>query len=110
MVTTLSGQASVARPSLPQPLPLRFKDDVFERDRISTAEKCLVRVLLGGKAIATVRELSELTITEESGRSSIKLSSGKIAVGVAQRRMRPDERLAVRPCCQRVETCIGDKT
>ncbi len=35
VVTTLSGRASVARPFLSQPLPL-IKDDVFERNRIST--------------------------------------------------------------------------
>ncbi len=35
-MTTLTGQATVARAALPQPLPLRFKDDVFGHARIST--------------------------------------------------------------------------
>ncbi len=96
IVTTLSGQASVARAALPQPLPLRFKDDVFEKDRISTAEKSIVRVLLRGKALVTVRELSVLTITEETGRSTVDLASGKIAVGVARQRMRPGEVIEIR--------------
>jgi hypothetical protein len=64
VVTTLAGMVTVARATLPAPLPLRFKDDVFIRDHIVTAEKSVVRVLLGGKALVTVRELSSLTINE----------------------------------------------
>jgi hypothetical protein len=96
VVTTLSGQATVARAALPQPRPLRFKDDVFEKDRISTAEKSIVRVLLAGKALVTVRELSALTVTEQAGRSTVELASGKIAVGVARQRMRPGEVIEIR--------------
>ena len=96
VVTTLTGHADVTRATLSQPLVLKFKDDVFERDRIATAEKSIVRVLLGGKAIVTVRELSVLTITEEPGRATIDLTSGKIAVAVAKQRMRPGESLDVR--------------
>ena len=47
VVTTLAGQATVARAALASPVPLRFKDDVFLRDRIATAERSVVRVLLG---------------------------------------------------------------
>ena len=96
VVTTLAGTATVARATLPSPQPLRFKDDVFVRDRISTAEKSIVRVLLGGKALVTVRELSALTITEETGRSIVDLSAGKIAMGVVRRRMRPGEVIEIR--------------
>ncbi|HEV8532410.1 MAG TPA: hypothetical protein VGT00_13410, partial [Methylomirabilota bacterium] len=69
VVTTLQGQASVARASAPGTLPLKFKDAVFDRDRIQTGEESLVKVLMGGKAIVTVRELSVLTITEELGKT-----------------------------------------
>ncbi len=96
VVTTLTGRADVTRATLSQPLLLKFKDDVFERDRITTAEKSIMRVLLGGKAIVTVRELSVLTITDEAGRATIDLTSGKIAVAVAKQRMRPGETLDVR--------------
>jgi hypothetical protein len=96
VVTTLAGNATVARAALPGPQPLRFKDDVFLRDRISTAERSIVRVLLGGKALVTVRELSALTITENVGRSTIDLSSGKIAMGVLRQRMRPGEVIEIR--------------
>ncbi len=96
VVTTLTGTATVARPTLPQPLPLQFKDDVFEKDRISTAEKSLVRVLLGGKAIVTVRELSVLTITEDLGRAEVNLQSGKIALAAAKQRLKPGESIIIR--------------
>ncbi len=96
VVTTLTGQATLARTALPEPLILRFKDDVFERDRISTAEKSIVRVLLGGKAIVTVRELSVVTIIEEPGRATVDLTSGKIGLSVAKQRMRPGESLEIR--------------
>jgi hypothetical protein len=96
VISTLSGQATVARVPLPQPVPLRFKDNVYVDDRISTAERSTVRVLLGGKALVTVRELSVLTIAEEVGRSTINLTSGKIAVGVAHQRMNPGEVIEIR--------------
>ena len=96
IVSTISGQATVARVSLPQPQPLQFKDSVFDRDRISTAENSTVKVLMGGKALVTVRELSVLTITEELNRSTVDLQSGKIALGVLQQKMRPGEAIEVR--------------
>lgn len=37
----------VARPVLPQPGPLKFKDDVFLQDRIATRENSVARLLLG---------------------------------------------------------------
>ena len=96
VVTTLAGTVTVARATLPAPQPLRFRDDVFMRDHIATAEKSVVRVLLGGKALVTVRELSSLTIKEETGRSTVDLTSGKIAMGVVRQRMRPGEVIEIR--------------
>lgn len=95
IVTTLSGRATVARPSLAHPQPLRFKDALFVRDRIDTAERSLMRVLLGGKALITVRELSTLMITEAAGIETLRLSEGKLAIGVARSRMRPGELLEI---------------
>jgi hypothetical protein len=96
VVTTLNGRATVVRTALPEPLPLKFRDDVFMRDRISTAEKSLVRVLLGGKALVTVRELSTLTITEQAGRATVELDAGKIALGVLRSRMVPGDVVEIR--------------
>jgi FecR-like protein len=96
VVTTLDGRANVARPTLTTPLALKFKDDVFGRDKISTQENSLVRVLLGGKAILTVRELSEVTITEDAGRAVVSLPDGKVVLAVAKQRMRPGESIEIR--------------
>src|SRR4029453_1237629 len=96
VVTTLDGRANVARPTLTTPLALKFKDDVVGRDKISTQENSLVRVLLGGKAILTVRELSEVTITEDAGRAVVTLPDGKVVLAVAKQRMRPGESIEIR--------------
>jgi len=96
VVTTLSGQATVARAALPAPMALKFKDDVFGRDRISTAENSLLRVLLGGKALVTVRELSVFTVTEDAGRSVVDLDSGKVAFGLNPQLLRPGQTYEIR--------------
>jgi FecR protein len=97
VVTTLTGQATVARSvPAPQSLPLHFKDDVFGRDRIATGEQSLVRLLLGGKALVTVRELSTFTITEDAQRAVIDLQNGKIGVAAARQLFKPGERLEIR--------------
>jgi hypothetical protein len=95
VVTTIQGEATVSRAVSTSPLPLKFRDSIFEKDRINTGEKSIVKVLMGGRAIVTVRELSVLTITEEVGRTVVNLESGKIAVGVAKQRMKPGETLEV---------------
>jgi hypothetical protein len=95
VVTTMQGQATVVRLASTTALPLRFRDSIFERDKINTAENSIVKVLMGGKAIVTVRELSVLTITEDLGKTTINLESGKIAVAVARQRMKPGDRLEV---------------
>src|SRR6266850_7142875 len=95
IVTTVQGQATVAHAASSSTVPLKFRDSIFERDRINTAENSIVKVLMGGRAVVTVRELSVLTITEDLGRTTINLESGKIAVAVAKQRMQPGEKLEV---------------
>src|SRR5262249_18707951 len=79
-----------------QPVALKFKDDVFVNDRVVTGDHSLARLLLGGKAVVTVRERSALTITEVPGRSTVDLDSGKVAVAVAKDKMRPGEQVEVK--------------
>jgi hypothetical protein len=95
VVTTVVGPVTVARASLP-PEPLKFKDDVFVRDRVTTGEDAFTRILLGGKVIITARERSTLTITETPDLSTINLTSGRIAVAVEKSRMKPGERVDIR--------------
>jgi hypothetical protein len=96
VVTTLHGTATVVRASAPEPAPLRFRDDVFVRDRIVTGERSTVRILLGGKAVVTVRERSTVTISETPATSTVQVDAGKIAVAVARERMRPGESVEIR--------------
>ena len=95
VVTTVIGPVTVARSSLP-PEPLKFKDDVFVRDRVTTGEDAITRILLGGKVIVTARERSTLTITEVPGLSTIHLTGGRIAVAVEKSRMKAGERVDIR--------------
>lgn len=96
VVTTLQGTATVARASAPRPMPLKFKDEIFVQDRITTGEDSVARILLGGKAIVTVRERSVLTITEVPGESTIEVGIGKIALAVVKERMKPGESIQIR--------------
>jgi FecR protein len=91
VVTTLRGDATVARVSLAQPLALRTRDDVLLHDRITTREHSLVHVLLRDRALLTVRELSVLSITEGAARAMVDLRSGKVGLVVARNLMRPGD-------------------
>jgi hypothetical protein len=96
VVTTLLGSATVARATAPAPAPLKFRDEVFVQDRIVTGESSTVRILLGGKAVITVRERSTLTISETPTTSTVEVGTGKIALAVAKDRMRPGESVEIK--------------
>jgi hypothetical protein len=96
VVTTLEGKVTVARASSSEPTPLKFRDDVFVRDRIATGQNAFARILLGGKAVVTVREFSAVTITEAPGVATVDVGSGRVAVAVASERMQPGELVEVR--------------
>ena len=96
VVTTVHGTATVSRASLSQPVPLKFKDDVFAQDRVSTGDDSVARILLGGRAIVTVRERSSLTITEVPHVSTIDVGVGRAAIAVAKERMKPGETIEIR--------------
>src|SRR5882762_6548062 len=95
VVTTLEGHVTVTRVTL-APQPLQFKDDVFFNDAVTTGDQSIARMLLGGKAVVTVRERSTLTITEVPGKATIGLDAGKIALAVAKDKMRPGESIEIR--------------
>jgi hypothetical protein len=96
VVTTLEGNVTARRVALPDPVPLKFKDDIFLQDQVVTGDKSLVRMLLGGKAVVTVRERSLITITEVPGKSTIDLESGKFSLVIAREKMRPGEEILIR--------------
>jgi hypothetical protein len=96
VVSTLQGTVRATRTTVPQPLDLKFKDEVFYQDRITTGDQSVARILLGGKALVTIRERSTLTITEEPNRTTVGLESGKIGLAVARDRMTPNESVQIR--------------
>src|SRR3989442_4799986 len=96
IATAVTGQVTVSQAVSAAPQRLNFKDEVFYRDRISTAARSLARLLLGKKALVTVRELSELQLIDQVGTSTVQLASGKIAIIVARQRMQPGETVEIR--------------
>jgi len=94
-VTALAGQGVVFHAALLEPQDLKIQDGVFLRDRIETREQSVVRVLLGGKATVTVRELSTLTITEDSTRSTVELHGGKLALQVNKAMMQSGDEVRI---------------
>jgi FecR-like protein len=96
VVTTLEGSVTVTRASLPQPAPLKFKDDIFVRDRVATGKDSVARILLGGRAVVTVREHSAVTITEAPGVATVDVAAGRVAVAVAREKMRQGDLVQVK--------------
>src|SRR5262245_59756450 len=96
VVTATQGQSTVTRPAVARPLPVKVKDSALARDRIDTQENSIVRLLLGGKAVITVRELAVFTVTEETGRVAVDMKSGKLALGVAKQLLKPGEAVEIR--------------
>ncbi|MBI2217236.1 MAG: FecR domain-containing protein [Candidatus Rokubacteria bacterium] len=95
VVTTAQGQVTLARASAP-PAPLKFREDVLVRDRITTGEHSLARILFGGRAVVTVSERSMLTVTDSNVTSVIEMGRGRLALAVARERMAPGASIEIR--------------
>src|SRR5262245_9667033 len=91
VVTTLEGNVTAVRAVMPQPVLLKFRDDVFLQARVVTGDQSFARLLLGGKAVISIRGRSAVTITDVTARSTVEIESGKIALSVARDRMVPGE-------------------
>lgn len=96
VVTTLEGHVTVMRAALTEPVPLRFKDDIFVKDRIATGGSSAARILLAGRAVVTIREHSVVTITEVPGVSTVDVVAGRAAVAVAREKMRAGDLVEVK--------------
>jgi len=96
IATIIEGDVTARRAAAPKPVALKFRDDVLLRDTITTAERSLARLLLGGKATVTVRERSQLTVTEAPGASLVEVGKGKIGLALAPGRMRPGDVVQIR--------------
>jgi hypothetical protein len=96
VVTTLQGNVTVARAALAEPAALKFRDDIFVSDRIASGKNGIARILLGGRAVVTIREHSVVTITELPGVATVDLVSGRAAVAVARERMQAGDVVELR--------------
>jgi hypothetical protein len=100
VVTALEGTATATRASTAQPVSLAQKDAVFVRDRIATRERSLAQLLLGDKALVTMREWSSLTINEAPRTATVELGLGRLAIAVAKDKMRYGDTVEIRtPNC-----------
>ena len=100
VVAALEGTVTATRASLPLPVPLARRDAVFLRDRIATRERSFAQLLLGGKALVTVREWSALTVNEVPSTATVELGLGRLAIAVAKDKMRPGDTVEIRtPNC-----------
>ena len=84
VITLLQGPVTVTRASAHEPAPLQLRDGVFADEQIRTGENGFARILLGGKAIVTMQERSNLQIAEDLGTSTLTMGEGRIAVAVAR--------------------------
>jgi len=92
-VTMLTGSAAVSRAGASQ--HLRFRDSLFNGDKITTGEKSTLRVLLACKAIVTAHELSEWTIADTSGMFGLGLTAGRMGLSIARQLMPQQDVLQV---------------
>jgi hypothetical protein len=93
VVTAVEGRTTLVRARAS--MPLEFKAPVFVHDRITTADQAFARLLLGGRAVVTVRERSIVTITDVPGKAVINVGRGRVAVSVAKDRMQPGESVEI---------------
>jgi hypothetical protein len=101
VVTAVQGQAQLTRPAVAKPTLLRQKDGIMIRDVIDTREKSMARMLFGGKATITLKELSRFEVREETlpggaTRSTVELNSGALLLNVARELMKPGDEVIIR--------------
>lgn len=96
-VTAISGQATVTR-ATPQPTSvLKFRDPIFSRDRVTTRERSFVRVLYGGKALLTLQESTDVSVTAEPHQATaVHLAAGTMALALAPAKKKGGEGIVVR--------------
>src|SRR5438105_6498529 len=96
VVAALEGTVTATRASLPLPISLARRDAVYLRDRIATRERSFAQLLLGGKALVTVREWSTLTVNEVPSTATVELGLGRLAIAVAKDKMRSGDSVEIK--------------
>ena len=89
VVAGLRGDATVRREQVAQAQRLKFKDDLFWQDTLSTGTDAQLRLLILQKSVITMKELTQLQLREElvspnqpKKKSVVDLVSGAVRVAV----------------------------
>lgn len=89
VVAGLRGDATVRREQVAQAQRLKFKDDLFWQDTLSTGADAQLRLLILQKSVITMKELTQLQLREElvspnqpRKKSVVELVSGAVRVAV----------------------------
>ena len=89
VVAGLRGDATVRREQIAQAQRLKFKDDLFWQDTLSTGTDAQLRLLILQKSVITMKELTQLQLREElvspnqpKKKSVVELVSGAVRVAV----------------------------
>ena len=89
LVTGVQGEATVRRDRVAEAQRLKFKDDLFWLDTLSTGAAGRLRLLILQKSVITMKELSRLQLREEPAgpaqakkKSVVELVSGAVRVVV----------------------------
>ncbi len=89
LVTGVRGQATVRHESGAQAQTLKFKDDLFWQDTLSTGTDAQLRLLIMQKSVITMKELTQLQLREDlvspnqpKKKSVVDLVSGAVRVVV----------------------------
>jgi hypothetical protein len=93
VVSTLSGDVTVARPG--GSTPLKFKDEIFRNDIISTGDQSIVRLLVRDKALVAIQQRSVVALGEEQGNLTLELRAGRVGLDAVGRRLGADEFLQI---------------
>jgi FecR protein len=89
IVSGIRGDATVRHERAPQTQALKFKDDVFWQDTLSTGTDAQLRLLIMQKSVVTMKELTQLQLREDviagdqtKKKSVVDLTSGSVRVVV----------------------------
>ena len=90
-IAALVGEGTITHAVRAERAPAKVRDEVYVRDRIETAQRSVIRVLMGGRLTITIRERSIVTITDDPMRSRVDLESGTLAFKVHEGGLRAGE-------------------
>ena len=90
-IAALVGEGTITHAVRAERAPAKVRDDVYVRDRIETAQRSVIRVLMGGRVTITIRERSIVTVTDDPMRPRVDLETGTLAFKVHDGGLRAGE-------------------